>query len=57
MKKYTIGLLNCEIDIEVESADNLKIYMQDEKILYIVDENGKEVFFDKARTIATIMEI
>ena len=47
MKKYTLGFLNCDIDIEVASVDDLKIYMQDEKVLYIVNENGKEVFLIK----------
>lgn len=56
MKTYTIGLLNCEIDIEISSVDDLKKYVQDEKVLYIVDENGEEVFFDKARTFSAIME-
>ena len=57
MMKYTIGFLNCEIDIEVSNTEELKVYTEDNRILYIIDENGNEVFVDKARTIKAIFEI
>ena len=53
--KYTIGLVNCEIDIEVSCVDELRAYTEYEKVLYITDEYGDDVFFDRARTEAAIL--
>jgi hypothetical protein len=54
--KYTIGLLDCEIDVELASEEELESYKADEKVLYINDENGEPVFVDAARTFAAIMK-
>ena len=54
--KYTIGLLNCEIDIVVSDLTELNDYIQDPKVLYIVDENDNEIFFNETRTISAIFE-
>jgi hypothetical protein len=56
MKKYTIGLLDCEIDVELASEEELELHKADEKVLYINDENGEPVFVDAARTFAAIMK-
>ena len=54
--RYTIGLLNCEIDITASDITELNGYMQDPKVLYITDEYGNEIFFNEARTISAIFE-
>jgi uncharacterized protein YrzB (UPF0473 family) len=48
--------LNSEIDVFVSSLEELKRFIEDEKVLYIVDENGEEVFYDELKTFSAIME-
>ena len=54
--KYTLGLLNCEIDIIVSDITELNGYIQDPKVLYITDEHDNEIFFNEAQTISAIFK-
>lgn len=56
MKKYTIGLLDCEIDVEIPEEE-LESYKNDKQVLYIHDENNEPIFVNVERIHSAIMEI
>ena len=54
--KYTIGMMNCEIDVTISDIKDLRSYIEDSSVYYILDEEGNEVYFDKIRMITDILE-
>ena len=54
--KYTIGMMNCEIDVTISDIKDLQTYIEDSRVYYILDEEGNEVYFDKIRMITDILE-
>lgn len=54
--KYTIGMMNCEIDVTISDIKDLQSYIEDSSVYYILDEEGNEVYFDKIRMITDILE-
>ena len=54
--KYTIGMMNCEIDVTISDIKDLQTYIEDSRVYYILDEDGNEVYFDKVGMITDIFE-
>ena len=54
--KYTIGVMNCEIDVTISDIKDLQIYIEDSRVYYILDEEGNEDYFDKVGMITDILE-
>ena len=54
--KYTIGMMNCEIDVTISDIKDLQSYIEDSSVYYILDEEGNEVYFDKVGMITDILE-
>ena len=54
--KYTIGMMNCEIDVTISDIKDLQTYIEDSRVYYILDEEGNEVYFDKVGMITDILE-
>ena len=54
--KYTIGMMNCEIDVTISDIKDLRSYIEDSSVYYILDEEGNEVYFDKIRMITDILK-
>ena len=54
--KYTIGMMNCEIDVTISDIKDLRSYIEDSSVYYILDKEGNEVYFDKIRMITDILE-
>ena len=49
--KYTIGMMNCEIDVTISAIKDLQTYIEDSRVYYILDEEGNEDYFDKVEMI------
>ena len=54
--KYTIGMMNCEIDVTISDIKDLQTYIEDSRVYYVLDEEGNEVYFDKVGMITDILE-
>ena len=54
--KYTIGMMNCEIDVTISDIKDLQTYIEDSRVYYILDEEGNEAYFDKVGMITDILE-
>ena len=54
--KYTIGMMNCEIDVTISDIKDLQTYIEDSRVYYILDEERNEVYFDKVGMITDILE-